>query len=59
MVALYNHTDSDIKYLEFEIAIAANTSSTSINLEGLEFEEGLYAVTNDTTNSIVTVSYDY
>lgn len=58
LAAIYAENTPPVAYLEFEIAIAANTSSKSINLSGLKLPE-LYIALSDTTNSLVTVTYDY
>ena len=47
------------QWLEFEIAIAANTSSTTVNFNGVKFENGLYISSTDPTNSRIGVVYDY
>ena len=56
----YDGTSADwTNWLEFEIAIAANTSSTTIDLKGAYFEHGLYISASDTTNSVTGAVYDY
>ena len=45
--------------LEFEIAIAANTSSTTVYLQGAKFENGLFIAASDAANTKCGVVYDY
>jgi hypothetical protein len=60
MIALYNNENADdLTRLEYEVAIAANTCSNSIDLNGVYFDKELYISLTDGTNSFGTVSYDY
>ena len=45
--------------LEFEIGIAANTSSTSIDTKGAPFVNGIYIFASDATNAVTTIIFDY
>jgi hypothetical protein len=49
----------DMRDLEFEIGIAANTSSATADLKGAPFDFGIYILASDSTNSIISVVYDY
>ena len=59
MVGGYNDVvGGDLVYQEFEVAIAVNTSSNSINLNGLKIPE-LYLSLSNPSGSIATITYDY
>lgn len=46
-------------WLEFEIAIAANTTSVSIDLGGVYFRHGIHITSTDDSNCFTGVVYDY
>ena len=70
MVAIYDYSASirsgsdvaegDIRDLEFELAIAANTSTPpSWNLSGAPLAFGIFILTNDDTNVRFSIVFDY
>jgi hypothetical protein len=59
MIGIYDMATGTKDFLEFELAISANTSSVSANFFGAKFEKGIYIKATDGTNSVVGVVYDY
>ena len=63
MVAVYDTTSTTTgnmdKWLEFEIAISANTSSTTAYLGDVKMTKGCYLTMTDVSASRVSIIYDY